>query len=59
MNNGTIQDWNQAEDSSEDNPSRDGILSKLMPSRVSAPLWTAMICFVGWHLFRGSVTALP
>ncbi|CAH1961311.1 unnamed protein product [Acanthoscelides obtectus] len=31
----------------------DGILSKFVPNNpVSAPLWTAMICFVGWHLFR-------
>ncbi|XP_018573717.1 uncharacterized protein LOC108912811 [Anoplophora glabripennis] len=49
------QDWNQADGSPDSEPeqaSGDGILSKFVPGPVSAPLWTAMICFVGWHLFR-------
>ncbi|CAG9759612.1 unnamed protein product [Ceutorhynchus assimilis] len=31
----------------------DGLLSKIMPASVSScSLMTAMICFVGWHIFR-------
>ncbi|KAJ8930058.1 hypothetical protein NQ314_017223 [Rhamnusium bicolor] len=55
VNHGTIQDWNQIEGSDDSEPesvSADGLLSKFVPGPVSAPLWTAMICFVGWHLFR-------
>ncbi|KAJ8974848.1 hypothetical protein NQ317_016683 [Molorchus minor] len=53
VNHGTVQDWNQDESSDEGGSTPgEGLLSKLLPSRVSAPLWTAMICFVGWHLFR-------
>lgn len=61
LSHGNVQDWNQETDNEvEDeessartkNYSREGILSKIVPGPVSAPLWTAMICFVGWHIFR-------
>uniref|UniRef100_A0A6P7GMC8 Uncharacterized protein LOC114344428 n=1 Tax=Diabrotica virgifera virgifera TaxID=50390 RepID=A0A6P7GMC8_DIAVI len=58
-NSGSVQAWNQetdneqsSEDGSDKSYSRQGILSRLIPGPVSAPLFTAMICFVGWHIFR-------
>ncbi|XP_072402271.1 uncharacterized protein [Diabrotica undecimpunctata] len=58
-NSGSVPAWNQetdneqsSEDESDKSYSRQGILSRLIPGPVSAPLWTAMICFVGWHIFR-------
>ncbi|XP_066158151.1 uncharacterized protein [Euwallacea fornicatus] len=51
------QDWNKLDcvDVEEIDPMEtDGIFSKLMPASVSScSLMTAMICFVGWHIFRG------
>ncbi|XP_056645453.1 uncharacterized protein LOC130898211 isoform X2 [Diorhabda carinulata] len=55
---GNVQEWNQETDEqssesvSNKDYSREGILSKIVPGPVSAPFWTAMICFVGWQIFR-------
>nr|XP_023021532.1 uncharacterized protein LOC111509908 [Leptinotarsa decemlineata]XP_023021533.1 uncharacterized protein LOC111509908 [Leptinotarsa decemlineata] len=53
-NRNGVQDWNQVNEpeiSSAKTLSSESIFSKFVPGPVSAPLWTAMICFVGWHLF--------
>ncbi|ENN74171.1 uncharacterized protein LOC109541144 [Dendroctonus ponderosae] len=50
------QDWNEKNcvDSGTSNViPADGLFSKLIPGPVSScSLMTAMICFVGWHIFR-------
>ncbi|XP_056645451.1 uncharacterized protein LOC130898211 isoform X1 [Diorhabda carinulata] len=45
-------DEQSSESVSNKDYSREGILSKIVPGPVSAPFWTAMICFVGWQIFR-------
>lgn len=51
------QDWSKMDCTNFKKPDLtqpEGILSKLMPTSVSScSLMTAMICFVGWHIFRG------
>ncbi|XP_030755961.1 uncharacterized protein LOC115882198 [Sitophilus oryzae] len=51
------QDWNKVncdDDGDDEGGSSDGLLSKIMPATVSScSFMTAMICFVGWHIFCG------
>ncbi|KAF7270649.1 uncharacterized protein LOC143197391 [Rhynchophorus ferrugineus] len=59
------QDWNKMncnngddDDDDDDDENKEassvGLLSKLTPASVSScSLMTAVICFVGWHIFRG------
>ncbi|KAF2880729.1 hypothetical protein ILUMI_25441 [Ignelater luminosus] len=53
----TNKEWNQQEKSSQSSPDKqscgsESLLSKLVPAPFSGPLWTAVICVVGWHLLR-------
>ncbi|XP_060516119.1 uncharacterized protein LOC132695706 isoform X2 [Cylas formicarius] len=52
VKHGHIQDWNQVDVIERKNLESESILSKLMPTVSSCSLMTAMICFVGWHIFR-------
>lgn len=53
----TNKDWIQQEQPPESSTKKkwrgsENLLSKLVPAPFSAPLWTAVICMVGWHLLR-------
>lgn len=37
---------------SEGEATSESLLSKLVPTSVTGPIWTAVICVVGWHLLR-------
>ncbi|KAF5276935.1 hypothetical protein FQR65_LT03943 [Abscondita terminalis] len=57
------KDWIQQEQSTETSTKKkwcgsENLLSKLVPAPFSGPLWTAVICVVGWHLLRTRVTAV-
>ncbi|XP_017785459.1 PREDICTED: uncharacterized protein LOC108568729 [Nicrophorus vespilloides] len=52
------QDYSEDDDPSSQRPKTrtacdgDGLLSTLVPSPIKTSIWTAVICAVGWYMFR-------